>query len=374
MTEIKYDLKTGHPSMDLVNRDLLKSIMSDLVERDVPMQYTTDSGDEWTREQLAAWLTTKQDTPITADEIQITGGAIPSTDHVARLSTKAGDIVLVENPTFYYIIHKLELNQVEVLGVPMQPDGVDLNKLEDLCKQYGSRVSMFYSIPSFHNPTGYTYTPEKRRALVELAKKYNFTICEDATYQHMYYDDNAKPPPLLREFDEGGEVVLSAGSFNKLITPALRIGWLWANEEKAQQLRRVKTGVTSAFMSQVVGEMIVRDELNKQVAHAQKLYGDKYRLMRDALIEFAPDWLQWVEPDGGFFVWVTLPEYLTATDVLTAANAAGVSFMSGQETFVRGEAPDRYMRICFGMRDDDIIVKGVEVLCDVLKKMPVTAN
>ncbi|MEM6284571.1 MAG: PLP-dependent aminotransferase family protein [Chloroflexota bacterium] len=375
MTYSEYDLRSGYPHMDLIQRDLLTNIMADLMQRDVALQYTFDrAGDPWSREQLAAWMNTQQETPVLPDELHITAGAIPAIDQIARYSTKAGDIILVENPTFYYLISKLELNHCEVMGVPMEADGADLNALEDLCRQHGERISMFYCIPTYHNPTGYTYSAEKRRALVELAEKYNFTICEDSTYQMLYFDENDLPPPLIREFDTESGRVITAGSFNKLILPALRVGWIWGKTEQAEGIKAAKTAVTSAFMSQIVGELIVRDEMNQMLDTARKFYGDKYSLMVDALRANAPEWLQWVEPNGGYFIWLTLPEELTATDVYAATEAEGVTFLPGRNAFVRGDAPDRYMRICFAMQPDDVLVRGVEIMCDVLKKMPVTAG
>ncbi|MEL6152312.1 MAG: aminotransferase class I/II-fold pyridoxal phosphate-dependent enzyme, partial [Chloroflexota bacterium] len=162
--------------------------------------------------------------------------------------------------------------------------------------------------------------------------------------------------------------------FNKLILPALRVGWIWAKADQAEGIKAAKTAVTSAFMSQIVGELIARDEMNRMLDTARTFYGDKYRLMVDALRTNAPEWLQWVEPNGGYFIWLTLPEELNATDVYAATEAEGVTFLPGRNAFVRGEAPDRYMRICFAMQPDDVLVRGVEIMCDVLKKMPVKAG
>jgi len=371
--DIQYDLATGYPHLSVVPRELLAEISAELYTRDRPMQYVGDMrGDTWTREQVGAWLTEETGIDVGVPDLQITGGAISSTDQVCRYLTEPGDIVLVEDPTFYFIIHKLELSHVTVKGVPMQPDGVDLDALEALCKEHGDRISMFYAIPTYHNPTGYNYSDQKRRKLVALAHQYDFTILEDATYQWLYYHE--MPPPALRTYDpDSGRVILTA-SFAKTIMPSLRIGWIWATPEQVNELLPYKTTATSVFMSQLVGEVIDRLALPAQLERARKIYGDKHDLMIEALVEFAPDWLNYVVPRGGYFVWATLPEDIAAADVLAAANARGVDFAPGQRAFVDpAKTPDRTMRLCFAMQEDEDIVRGIEVLCEVLKAMRVTA-
>lgn len=363
---IQYDLNTGYPDLDLVPRNTLSELAQELFTRDRPLQYVGDMrGDRWTREQVAAWLSTQTAQPLTLQELQITGGAISATDQVCRYVTRPNDIVLVENPTFYYIIHKLELSHVQVMGVPMQPDGIDLDALEAICQQYGERVKMLYAIPTFHNPTGYIYSDEKRRKLVELAQRYNFTVLEDATYQTLYYAD--APPPMLREYDTSGRVI-TVGSFAKLIMPSLRIGWIWATPAQVDALIPYKTTATSVFMSQLVGEMIHTGAIVDQTAHARRLYGGKHQRMQDALHAHAPAWLSWSKPYGGYFVWLTLPEGLHVSDVHAAAHAVGIDFAEGKRAFVRGDAPDRFMRLCFALLDDDQITAGTRALCEVLSR------
>lgn len=367
---IQYDLKTGYPHLDVVPREQLSQIAAELFQRDRPLQYVGDMrGDTWTREQVGHLLTETTTQTITVPDLQITAGAISSTDQVCRYITKPGDIVLVENPTFYFIIHKLEINHVEVMGVPMQPDGVDLDALEALCKTHGDRISMFYAIPTFHNPTGYNTSTEKRQRLVELAHQYDFTIVEDATYQLLYYQNDTPPPPMIREFDTTSGRVITVGSFAKLIMPSLRIGWIWATPQQVNDLLPYKATATSVFMSQVVGEMIHTGKIHAQMEHARAVYGKKHNIMNDMLTEHAPDWLTWTQPHGGYFIWATLPDDLTASDVLQAANAQGIDFAEGKRAFVHGDAPDRYMRLCFAMQDDDNVAEGTRRLCDVLNNI-----
>jgi 2-aminoadipate transaminase len=367
-SDMPYDLKTGYPHLSIVPRDRLAQLSAELFMRDRPLQYVGDMrGDTWTREQVGAWLSATTGVSVGVLDLQITGGAISSTDQICRYITQPGDLVLVENPTFYFIIHKLELSHVQVMGVPMLADGVDIDRLEAICKAHGERISLFYAIPTYHNPTGYNYTAEKRQRLIDLAHQYDFTIIEDATYQFLYYKD--EPPPMLRAYDTDSGRVITTASFAKLIMPSLRIGWIWATPAQVDALLPFKTTATSVFMSQLVGEVIHQGDIQPQLARTREIYGNKHDLMVRTLQDHAPNWLDYVVPNGGYFIWVTLPDGLLASDVLVAANARGVDFALGQRAFVHEDAPDNTMRICFAMREDNVIVDGIKLLCEVLHQM-----
>lgn len=363
---IQYDLKTGYPNLDLIPREQLSAIAAELFTQDRPTQYVGDMrGDTWTREQVGAMLTATTRHTVDVPDLQITAGAISSIDQVCRYITKPGDIVLVENPTFYFIIHKLELSHVTVMGVPMAEDGIDLDALDAICKEYGERVTMFYAIPSFHNPTGYTYTDAKRRGLVEMAHKHNFTIVEDSTYQLLYFGDTP-PPPMLREYDTASGRVITVGSFSKMIMPSLRIGWIWATPPQVDELLPYKATATSVFMSQLVGRMIADGHLWGQLEHAQGLYGGKHNIMLNELAAHAPPGVRWTKPNGGYFIWMTLPDGQTATDALAKMHALGVDAAPGQRAFVNGEAPDNTLRLCFALLPDDAVAEGTRRLCEAL--------
>ena len=366
---IQYDLKTGFPDLNLIPRGQLSEIMMDLLQRDAPVQYAADSvGEPYAEEQIAAWLSGQTGQSVTRNNLQLTTGAIPTIDQTCRYLTKPGDIVLVEDPTFYYIISKFELYHVDVMGIPMQPDGVDLDALEALCQQHGDRISMFYAIPSYHNPTGYCYSEEKRRALVELAERYDFTVVEDTTYQLLHYGDQP-PPPMIRTLAPESDHVIAVGSFSKLVMPALRFGWLWATPAQIDGLLRAKTAVMSAFSAHVIAEMIASNTLDDQITHARTLYGDKYRLAMQALDDHAPDGFQYVRPEGGYFIWGALPEGVRAGDVLATAQQHGIDFMQGKLAFADENAPDRTLRLCFAMQPDDIVRDGITALCEVLREV-----
>ncbi|MFZ4815284.1 MAG: PLP-dependent aminotransferase family protein [Phototrophicaceae bacterium] len=365
-TPILYDLKTGYPHLDIVPREQMTEIATRLFTQDRPVQYVGDMrGDRWTREHLAAWMTRTVGQAVTIHDVQMSAGAIIATDQLCRFLTRPGDIVLTEDPTFYFIVDKLRLNHVQVMGVPMQPDGVDLDALDAICRQYPGKVTMFYAIPTFHNPTGYSYSVEKRRGLLELAHRHGFTIVEDATYQPLYYGE--APPPMIRALDPSSDRVISVGSFAKLLMPALRIGWIWATPQQVNDLLVYKTSTTSTFMSQLAGTFLAEGLFDAQLERVRGIYGRKHDLMMAALDQHAPSWLTWTKPHGGFFSWATLPEGMSATDALAAANACGVDFAEGRRAFVQpDDAPDNAMRLCFALLEDEAITRGVTQFAEAL--------
>ncbi len=369
-TPMQYDLKTGYPPTEIIPRAVLADVAAQVFQKDAALQYAdSQNGDPWTRRQIAAWLTANTTATVTAADLHLTAGAIPGIDLACRYVTKPGDVILVENPTFYYITQKMATHHVDVVGVPLDAEGVDLGALAKACDLYGDRVTMFYAIPSFHNPTGLTYPAERRKALVNMARERNFTIVEDATYQVMYFGN--PPPPMLREYDTDSGHVITIGSFSKLLMPSIRIGWMWLTPAQAEAIKVPSSDDASTFMSQVVGEMLASGELDLHMESVEGFYGAKHDRVVAALQAYAPDWLTWTAPNGGYFIWLALPASIAATDVLEAANARGVDFMLGRLAFVNGAAPDRYIRLCFARERDEILSRGIEILCDVLKTMPI---
>lgn len=363
-----YDFNTGYPDLRVVPHQHLSEIMQEAAFNPAAQQYTGDLfGLYAAREGVAHFLTEQNGSTVKPTELMITTGALGGIDVANRTLTQPGDVVLVEDPTFFFAIQILRMAHVEVVGIPMQADGVDLDALQATLEQYRGRVRLFYTIPAFQNPTGVCLSAEKRKRLVELAREHNFVILEDVTYQALYFD--APPPPVIRQFDEGGEHVITVGSFSKLIMPSLRQGWLWANESQIKAFAGYKADAgTSGLTSHLVAEFIKSGVMDQQIAHVREVYARKRTRVDNALKRFMPDWVRWQTPGGGFFCWLTLPNDMASRQIRAAARQQGVDFMPGSSCFVDGTT-DHYIRLCFTMLDEDTLEKGIEVLADCLKSM-----
>lgn len=360
---IQYNLKAGYPTGQLVPRERLADITAEVLRSGRGWQYGGDlMGSLALREQLAAYFSAYSGAAITPQELMITNGALSAIDLLCRALTRPGDVIAVEDPTFYFVVQVLRMSHVEIVGVPLCSEGIDLDGLQGLIDRYGSRLRLIYAIPSFQNPTGITATAANRAALAALAQQHDFYVVEDSTYQMLYFD--APPPPYLKTFDDSGHVI-TVGSMSKLIMPALRSGWIWALPEQVRRFQSWKDDAGSALTSDVVAEMIRSGFFGDQVEYARRLYADKHARAVAALDRYAPDWLDWTAPGGGFFIWAQLPPGLTATLVEPFAHERGVSFMPGRNCYVQ-PPDDQSMRLCFAMLDDELLEQGIARLGDAL--------
>ncbi len=365
MTEQRrIDFKTGYPDLALVPRDLLLAITTDLLRENRGMQYAGDvAGSQPAREQIAAMLHELYGIPVQTNELILTTGALASIDIVCRALTSPDDVVIVESPTFYFAVTIIEACRVQIVSVPMGHDGINLSALELALRQYGSRVKVVYTIPAFHNPTGICATVENRRGLIALARQYGFTILEDATYQPLYFE--SPPPPLIQSLDDSGRVATVA-SVSKLIMPALRLGWIYAPADKIALYKRGKAdGASSLLSSEIVASFAERGEFLPQVERARALYKRKHHAMVSALDRYAPAWLEWDAPNGGYFVWAKVPPHVSVKALLGRANTLGVDFFAGSASFVDGN-DDSHLRLCFALMSEDEIEQGIARLSEAL--------
>lgn len=367
MMTIQYDFKTGYPDLSIVPRERLSALASDVITSGRGLQYGGDlHGIVHVREQIAAYLHGVTGANISADDLMITTGALTGIDIVTRTLTQPGDVVIVEDPTFFFAVDLIRMSKVEIISVPIREHGIDLDMLESVLKLNRGRVELLYTIPSFQNPTGYTASDANRRALIALAERYNFTILEDSTYQPLYYD--APPPPYLKCYDTGSRVV-SLGSMSKLIMPSLRFGWAWATPHQITRFMRFKSdAAASTLTSEIVADFIESGEFTGQVERARSIYARKHAITAAALDRFAPDWLDWHAPNGGFFMWLKLPQGITASDALKKLNARGVDLFTGRASYVN-PPDDQALRLCFAMLPDDLLEPGIQALSAGLREL-----
>jgi DNA-binding transcriptional MocR family regulator len=362
---LTYDLKTGYPDLALVPRGRLLEHIGALFDAERGMQYGGSlQGIPATRDPLAAWLTRTMGAAVTPDQLMIVPGTLFAIDMICRTVVKPGDIVVVEAPTFFFAVNLLRMSGAEIVSVPLCADGIDLDALAAIFKQHGARVKLIYTIPTYHNPTGVCTTAANRAGVAGLAAQYGALVLEDATYQLLYYGD--APPPPLKTFDPTGETVVLAASVSKLLMPSLRLGWVWASPTWIARFLTYKSdGATSALTSSVVAEFIRSGEMDEQIAHARALYARKHDLMVSILRDHAPTWLKWSPPNGGYFIWATLPDGITGAEVEAGAAARGVTIMRGRDSFAV-PTDDQTIRMCFAMLKDDALAAATRTLCAVL--------
>jgi 2-aminoadipate transaminase len=296
-------------------------------------------------EPLRGWIAERHG--VEPGRIVVTNGSLQGFVFLAELLAKGGARVLVEAPTYDRPLKILDALGADVAAVPQTDDGIDLDALSAALRS-GPRPSFLYVIPTFQNPSGRTLGDEGRRRLVELAVEHDLVVLEDDPYGLVRFEGVA--PPTLHEL-EGGERVIYSSSFSKIVAPGVRVGYLVVPEPLAGRLEALATStyITPALLSQAtVYEFLRRGALERNLQLVRSLL----KARRDALLEALDEHLaetgaNWNRPDGGYFLWLELPEGMDAAALLAAAERLGVTFVPGPDFFPRGGGGRSAARLAF---------------------------
>lgn len=268
------------------------------------LQYASTQGYLPLREKIAARLRATG-IPTRADNIMMTQGAQQGLDLVARLMLDPGDGLVVEAPTYLGALAAFNAYQPTYYEIPMQDDGMDINALQRVLMSH--KVKFIYTVPDFQNPTGVVMSVAKRKALIRLANQYDVMILEDNPYRDLRYD--GKPLPTIKSFDTQGRVVY-LGSFSKILSPSLRMGWLVAAPDLLQELLALKGGSdleSSNLTMHGIDAYMAENDLDAHITEIQNRYREKKNAMVAAMNRYLPDEAHFTNPDGGFFLWLTMP-------------------------------------------------------------------
>lgn len=346
------DLGWGHPDGALLPVEDLREAAQRALERAGAraLAYGTDRGPG----PLLAWICERaaraEGRAPRPDEIVLTGGASHALDLLCALWTRPGDVALVEAPVYHLGMQILRDHALELVAVPSDAHGLRIDALaaalEDL-RRSGRRARLLYTIPTFNNPTGVCLSAERRAALVELAVAEDLLIVEDDVYRELAYEGSA--PPSLWSIAPPGAVA-RLGSFSKPLAPGLRIGWLMAGDALAGRIAGSgllqSGGGVNHFTAMIVAEFCAEGRFDAQVARLRAAYRARRDALMAALAEHLPPGCAWSVPDGGFFVWVALPDEVEAEALLTRADAAGVGYVPGAQ-FYAGVGGSNALRLAF---------------------------
>ncbi len=324
------NFSVGQPSADLLPLTLLRGACERYFQAAEPLElnYGQRQGDPRFRAELAKFLGKAPGCAATPESLLLTGGISQALDFVCGRFTKAGDTVFVEEPTYPYSFPIFRDHGLEVVGVPLDGRGMDIDAFERLLAKH--RPKLVYTIPSFHNPTGQTLDAARRERLVELSRKHEFVIAADEVYQLLHH---GTPPPVSFGALTGRGNVLSLGSFSKILAPGMRLGWIQANAELMQRMLAqgalVSGGNFNHFGSHVVRQLMENGELASFVDHLRTSYAARAEAMDRALREHLGAIASWQKPLGGYFFWLALMDGADAAAFQAAAERAGTGFLTG---------------------------------------------
>jgi 2-aminoadipate transaminase len=316
---------------------------------------------EWVSRRIQA-----QGVQAFAANVLITSGSQQVIDLICRTLINPGDYIAVENPTYLAAIQVFSGAQARLLPVPLREDGMDVDELVKTIKQ--NRPKLIYINPTFQNPTGVTMGMERRRQLAQIAAEYEILLIEDNPYGELRY--SGTDVPAVKSFP-GGEWVILAGTISKIIAPGLRVGWAIAGEQiidKMATVKQMSDVLTDSLTQRAVYQYVATYDLD---AHIQEIAA-KYREQRDIMLETIsatfPQGVRWIVPDGGMFIWVTLPEHIDTTKLLSVAiEEEKVAFVPGTPFYV-GDAGYNTMRLNFSNSTPELIRTGISKLGALLHR------
>jgi 2-aminoadipate transaminase len=326
-------------------------------------QYAPTRGLAGPLDALAGRIDSSQGRRPADDELLITSGAIEALELVSKTFLDAGDLVVVEGPTYLGALMAFRGFAAEIAVVPIDDDGLQVDELEQQLEA-GLRPKLLYSIPDHQNPAGVSLSSERREALVELARRYGFLVFEDVAYRELAFGEES--PPSL--WSLGPDVVVQAGTTSKTFFPGVRLGWAAAPASISARLVSAKQNTdqcAGALGQRLFEEYVRRGWLEEQLAASRSLYQRKCERMLAALERSMPEGAHWTTPAGGFFSWLTLPVGGDSALLAKRAVEAGVGIVPGSVFFPDGRGGDQ-VRLSFSLVDEAAIDAGVAKLAQLL--------
>ena len=365
------ELAFGEPDPTLLPVDLVEPAAAEVLRELGPgaIAYGRRSGPPALRRAIATRIAAREGREVSETDVYVTGGNSQALDLILTVFTVPGDLVLVETPTYNLALGTMRDHPVEIAGVALDGDGLDVAALEATLarlRRAGKRARLLYTIPTFHNPTGTCLEDARRAHLLALAARYDLLVVEDDVYRELAYDVAA--PQALWASDPAAPVI-RLGSFSKSLAPGLRVGWANARPDLLARLDAAGVldsgGCVSHFAACVVALVLTRGGYDGHVARLRCAYASRRDALGDALRAHLPAGSSFAVPAGGFFVWVELPRGVRATELLPLAEEHGVSFAPGRRFC--SDRDDGRLRLSFSLYDEERLAEGARRLGAALR-------
>ncbi|EFC82820.1 PLP-dependent aminotransferase family protein [Parafrankia sp. EUN1f] len=363
-------LAGGMPAVDALPLEAVAATTSDLITRRgaVALQYGSAQGDPQLRARICDVMAMEGITDAHPDNVVVTVGSQQALDLLTRVFIDPGDVVLTEGPTYVTAINTFAAYQARVVHVPMDADGLSPEALRETLARLaaeGSRVKMLYTVPTFQNPSGVTLTLPRRGEVVEACRRAGVLVVEDNPYGLLSF--NGDPIRAMRA--DAPDDVVYLGSFSKTLAPGMRVGWALAPPPVAARLVLAAESAIlshSMFTQLTVEQYLATQPWPEQLKAFREMYRERRDAMLETLTETMPADSTWTRPDGGFFIWLTLPEGLDAKAMLPRAIAARVAYVPGTGFYADGSGRNA-IRISYCYPPPDRVREGVRRLARVLR-------
>lgn len=361
-----YSFAGGYPSAETFPLDQFKSTMGEVIDKygGKAFQYGATQGVTELREVLSA----RYGVPL--ERIQITSSSQQGIDVCTRILADPGDVILTSNPSYLGALQSFRSYRAEVAGVPYHPDADGFKAAYEAVIESrlasGGKIKFLYIIPDFQNPSGETLSLKERKILVELARRYGFLIVEDAPYRELRY--SGEPVPTI--YSLAPDIVLHLGSFSKIFAPGFRLGWIFGHPDVLDKIYVCKQSLDlcpPVFDQYLAAEFMGSGRLDRNLRNSIDLYRSKRDLMLSLLEQNMPAGVKWTRPEGGLFLFLTMPERFDSVAFYDTALDAGVAYVAGSFFHTDG-AGRNTMRLNFSFMTPERIEKGIVLLAELLRK------
>ena len=360
-------LSAGNPAPDAFPSAEISEISAKMFEKDpvALLQYSTTEGYGPLRSFLTGYMDKMHNINTAGDDILITSGAQQIMDLLTKSMIDPGDVVLCESPSFIGSLNTFRSYEATLKGIDIDEDGINLEKLENALNET-ENVKYLYTIPNFQNPSGITMSLEKRKAVYEICKKYGVLILEDNPYGDLRFRGEDIPP--IKSFDNDG-IVVYAGSFSKVISPGMRVGYVIGPKSIIQKMVVCKQGedVHTNIWAQSICYNFLNDyDFDAHLRGLRKIYIRKAGILEDAMQKyFVPKNISWSNFDGGLFAWCTLPDGIDMLDFCSRALEKKVCVVPGTAFLTDENIPCSSFRVNFSTPSDEQLTEGIKRLSEL---------
>ena len=363
-------LSAGNPAPDAFPAEAVAEISAKLLKENpvLALQYGLTEGYVPLRDALKKYMVEKYNVNMEGNDLIITSGAQQVMDLVTKSLVNEGDVVITEAPSFIGSLNTFRSYNAKLVGVKMDDDGMNMDELEKALKE-NENIRFIYTIPNFQNPSGVTMSLPKRKKMYELAKEYNVLILEDNPYGELRY--KGEDLPNIKSFDTDG-IVIYAGSFSKVISPGMRVGWCMAPNEIIQKMVVCKQGedVHTNMWSQVVcHEFMTKYDFESHLEMLRNLYREKLEYTMNLLKENLSDKITYGDVEGGLFIWCTLPEDVDMNKFCLELVQNKVCVVPGNAFLTDEKEISHNFRINFSTPSNQQLKKGIEILGRISKTL-----
>ena len=362
-----YSFAGGYPSAETFPIDRIQALMDTVIKKygARAFQYGATQGVTELRSAIAK----RYDVDI--DHVQITTSSQQGIDVLTRVLINPHDVIITSAPTYLGALQSFASYRAEVIGIPHCNDIVKYKasfcQAIDDCLSQGKQVKMMYIIPDFQNPSGETLTLEERKALTEIAAKYDLIIIEDSPYRELRYEGLSLPTL----YSLCPERVMHLGSFSKIFAPGFRLGWMIGNDAILDKVYVCKQSLDLCppIMDQyIAAEFITSGALDENLQETINLYRHKRDIFDNLLRQHMPAYVKWTRPEGGLFLFLTLPEGVDTVAMYDLALSHEVAYVAGSFFYPGGKEGKNTIRLNFSFIDTARMETGIKILADVIKK------